>query len=211
VDTRRLLLGDWTPVVRDGIDLLRLALLAGAVPALLAGDRRGAALLLGLGGLTLVARVVALPRIYDLAFTLGMLLQGYGEVLGAYDRWAWFDTVVHVTLPFLVAPVVYLGLARIEVVPDPHERTGRSRDAGITVVTFALGLAVGALWEMVEFVLDAFAGTQLQESNTDTVRDLAADAVGALLGAGLLALWTRYSWGSVRRLPNENRFEERFS
>jgi hypothetical protein len=209
VDRRRLVLGDWNPVVRDVIDVLRLVLLAGAPVALVRGDPAGAAFLAGLGGLTVVARLVALPRLYDLAFTLGMLLQGYGEVLGAYDRWSWFDTVVHVTLPFLVSPVVYIGLARLEVVPDPHDRTGAARDAGITVVTFALGLAVGSLWEMVEFVLDALAGTQLQEGNVDTVRDLAADGVGALLGAVLLALWTRYSWGSVRRVPGENRFEER--
>lgn len=194
--------------MRDGIDVLRLIVVGGGVVALFAGERGAGALLLGLGALTLVARAVELPRLYDLAFTSGMLLQGYGEVLGAYDRWPWFDTVIHVTLPFLVAPVAYLALARIEVVPDPHDRTGRGRDVGITVLTFALGMTVGALWEMVEFALDAVVGTQLQESNTDTVRDLAADAVGALLGAALLALWTRHSWGSVRRIPGENRFEE---
>ncbi len=209
MDRRRLLLGDWNPVVRDGIDVLRAVLLAGGLVALAGGDRGGAAFLLGLGVLTLVARLVALPRLYDLAFTLAMVLQGYGEVLGAYDSWPWFDTVVHVTLPFLIAPVVYIGLARLEVVPAPHEITGAVRDAGITVITFALGLSVGALWELVEFALDALFAAGLQEDNTDTVRDLAADAVGALLGAALLALWTRHSWGSVRRLPGENRFEDR--
>jgi hypothetical protein len=208
VDIRRLILGDWTPIIRDGIDVLRILLLLSAVVAFAMGEFGAAGLLAALGALTLVARLVELPRLYDLAFTVGMLLQGLGEVLGGYDRWAWFDTAVHVALPFLVAPVVYIALARLEVVPDPHDRTGAARDAGLVVVTFALGLAVGALWEIVEWTSDAVLGTRLQESNTDTVRDLGADSIGALLGAALLALWTRYSWGSVRRIPGENRFEE---
>jgi len=42
VDARRLVLGDWTPVVRDGIDVLRLVILGGAVAYAVAG-RPGAA------------------------------------------------------------------------------------------------------------------------------------------------------------------------
>jgi hypothetical protein len=208
MDTRRLLLGDWSPLVRDGIDVLRIFLLLCAAVAFAMGDFGAGGLLAALGALTLVARLVQLPRLYDLAFTLAMAMQGLGEALGAYDRWGWFDTAVHVALPFLVAPVIYIGLARLEVVPDPQERSGAARDAGLVVVTFALGLAVGALWEMAEWSSDAVLGTRLQESNTDTVRDLGADAVGALLGAALLALWTRYSWGSVRRISGENRYED---
>jgi hypothetical protein len=56
VDTRRLLLGDWTPVVRDGIDVLRLLILGGAVGYALAGRGGAAALLAFLGAITLVAR-----------------------------------------------------------------------------------------------------------------------------------------------------------
>jgi hypothetical protein len=33
MDTRRILLGDWHPLLRDGIDVLRLALVVGAVVA----------------------------------------------------------------------------------------------------------------------------------------------------------------------------------
>jgi hypothetical protein len=112
VDTRRLILGDWTPIVRDGIDALRILLLLSAVVAFAMGEFGAGGLFAALGALTLVARLVELPRLYDLAFTVGMLLQGLGEVLGAYDRWAWFDSAVHVALPFFVAPVVYIATSR---------------------------------------------------------------------------------------------------
>jgi hypothetical protein len=51
-----------------------------------------------------VARLVNLPRIYDLSVTAGMALQGFGETLGLYDQFVHFDDLVHFTLPMLTAP-----------------------------------------------------------------------------------------------------------
>jgi len=79
---------------------------------------------------------------------------------------------------------------------------------GIFLVTLALGLAIGAVWEVIEWSSDRFLGSQLSLSNDDTVGDLIADGSGALLGAALLVAWTVYGWGSVRRIPGENRFED---
>lgn len=45
-------------------------------------------------------------------------------------------------------------------------------------------------------------------SNEDTVTDLASDSAGALAGGGLLVAWAKYGWGSVRRVPGENRYED---
>jgi hypothetical protein len=208
MDTRTLVLGDWNPLVRDGIDLLRLALLGGAAGYALAGDGGAAAVLGGLGALTVLARLVDLPRVYDLSFTLAMLLQGYGEVLGLYDAWVRFDDVVHVTLPLLTAPVLYIALARLDVVPDPRDETHVQHYVGIFVVTAALGIAMGALWEVVEWRSDAWLGTALSLSNDDTVGDLVRDTLGALAGAALLVAWSLWGWGSVRRIPGVNTHEE---
>ncbi len=79
--------------------------------------------------------------------------------------------------------------------------------AGIFVVTLAVGLAIGAVWEMIEYASDNTLGSDLQIDNDDTVGDLFADGLGALCGAALLVLWSARSWGSVRRIPGENRFE----
>ncbi len=208
MDTRRLLLGDWTPVVRDGIDVLRLLILGGAVGYALAGRGGAAALLAFLGAITLVARAVNLPRVYDLSLTLAMALQGFGEVWGLYDRFVRFDDLVHVTLPLLTAPVVYIALARLDVVPDPRDETHARHYVGIAVVTAALGIAIGGLWEIWEWRSDAWFGTQLSESNDDTNGDLVRDTIGSLAGAALLVVWARFGWGSVRRIPGVNTHEE---
>jgi len=207
VDTRRLLLGDWNGWIRDPIDLLRALLVAGAVGFALGGDG-GAALLLALAAAVAWAvRPVLLPRAYDLCVVLALTLQGWGEALGLYDSLHWFDTVVHFTVPLLGAPVLYVVLARLDVVPDPRDETHTRHYVGMAIITFALGGCVGAIWEMVEYASDGWFGSSLQEGNADTVRDLMADCAGALCGAALLVLWAQRSWGSVRRIPGENRFE----
>jgi uncharacterized membrane protein YjdF len=208
VDGRTLLLGDWTPWIRDGIDVLRLVIFAGAAVYAVAGQWGSAALLVVLGSVTLVARVVNLPRLYDLALTLGMALQGFGETLGLYDQFVRFDDLVHFTLPMLTAPVVYIALARLDVVPDPRDETHLQHYVGIGVVTAALGMSIGALWELVEWRSDAWFGTALSEDNDDTNGDLFRDTLGSLVGAGLLVAWARFGWGSVRRIPGVNTHED---
>jgi hypothetical protein len=208
VDTRRLVLGDWTPLIRDGIDVLRLVILGGAAAYALAGRSGAASVLLVLGAVTLLARAVDLPRVYDLSLTAGMALQGFGEALGLYDRFVRFDDLVHVTLPMLTAPVVYIALARLDVVPDPRDETHLRHYVGIAVVTAALGIAIGALWEVYEWRSDAWLGTQLSEGNDDTNGDLVRDTLGSLIGAALLVAWARFGWGSVRRIRGVNTHEE---
>ena len=208
MDTRRLVLGDWNAVIRDGIDVLRLAILVGAVCFWLAGDRGAASILTLLGAVTVFARLVNLPRIYDLCLTAAMALQGFGEVFGLYDAFLRFDDLVHFTLPMLTTPVVYIALARLDVVPDPRDETHLRHYAGIFLVTTSLGMAIGALWEIVEWRSDAWFGSDLSLDNDDTVGDLVRDTMGALVGAALLVVWARFGWGSVRRIPGVNTHED---
>jgi hypothetical protein len=208
VDGRKLLLGDWTPLVRDGIDMLRLALVIATVAALFAGDVDGALAFGFAAAFALLARVVNLPRPYDVGFVVVLTLHAAGEAFGWYDSLAWFDRVVHVVLPCLVAPVLYIGLARLDVLPDPRDDTHARHFVGMAIVTFCLGMAVGGLWEIVEFSSDGMLDTALSEGNSDTVGDLVADAVGSILGALLLVAWAIWGWGSVRRVTGVNTYED---
>ena len=208
VDRRKLVMGDWGPVVRDPLDVVRLVFLAGAIAFAAAGDVAGT-FNLALGLVLLVAaRFANLPRIYDLALIVALIFTQWGEAFGLYDAIVWYDRVVHVVVPMLASQVVYLCLARIEVMPDPAEETLPRHEAGMLVAVFALGLAVGALWEIFEWSSDGLFGSALSEGNTDTVGDLIADACGSLLGGALMVLWAKKGWGSVRRIPGENRREQ---
>jgi uncharacterized membrane protein YjdF len=208
MEARTVLMGDWSRVVRDPIDLLRAVFFLGAVAFLVLGEIKGVGTLLVGGIALLVARSVDLPRMYDLGFTIAMFFTGWGEALGLYDLWRPYDNVVHFVVPMLCCQVAYIALARIEVLPDMREDFVPRRDAAILTVTFALGMAIGGVWEILEWTSDQIFGSNLSMGNDDTVGDLVSDTLGSAAGGGLLVAWTKYGWGSVRRVPGENRAED---
>jgi hypothetical protein len=203
--TQRLLLGDWNRVVRDPIDVLRLALVAAAAVALVREVDGGSVTLAVCAAAGLAVRPLLLPRLYDLMVLVALAVQGLTEASGAYESVAWIDRVVHFVVPMLGSGVLYVALARLDVLPDPRERTDRRHLLGIGLVTFALGAALGAVWELVEWFSDGVFDSELQEGNEDTVGDLAMDTLGATVGGMLLVLWTVRGWGSVRRVPGTHR------
>jgi hypothetical protein len=208
MEARTVLMGDWGRVVRDPIDVLRATFFVGAAVFLIAGELKGVGNLLVGGAALLVARGVNLPRLYDLGFTVAMILTGWGEALGLYDLWKPYDNVVHFVVPMLCSQVAYIALARIEVLPDMREDFVPRHYAGIFTVTFALGVAVGGVWEIFEWVSDELFGSNLSMGNDDTVGDLISDTLGAAAGGALLVAWTKHGWGSVRRIPGDNRRED---
>jgi uncharacterized membrane protein YjdF len=208
IDTRTLVMGDWGRIVRDPLDVLRLVFAAGAVACAAAGDVAGTFNLLLAFVVLVAARIANLPRLYDLAVVVALMFTQGGEALNLYDAIAWYDRVVHFVVPLLASQIIYLCLARIEVMPDPGQETLPRHEAGMFVAVFALGLAAGALWEIFEWTSDGLFGSALSEGNTDTVGDLIADACGSLAGGALMVLWSKRGWGSVRRIPGENRRED---
>jgi hypothetical protein len=207
MEARTLLLGDWSRPVRDPIDLLRLSYVVGVPVVWLARDDYP--LNLTVSAIAVIAiRFLLLPRLYDLAFCIGFGLTGWGDALGLYEKIGFYDLIVHSLASFFFAPVLYILLARAEVLADLKQVTTAHHVVGVFVVTLALGLAVGAVWEMAEYSSDHYLGTHLAKSERDTATDLMVDGAGAAAGAALLVAWAIYGWGSVRRIPGESRREQ---
>ncbi|MGH3092934.1 MAG: hypothetical protein ACRDOG_11505 [Gaiellaceae bacterium] len=199
--SRELVLGEWTPVVRDPLDVLRGVFVVGAV-ALAAAGQSGAIPLAVAAAAVVGVRFLDLPRPFDLAFILAMALTGWGEALRLYDRFGYYDVFVHFLVPLFGAPCVYIALARLDTLPDPADASGSKRHlTGIFVVTLALGLGIGAVWEILEWSSDQTLGSNLSLGEQDTIGDLVADGAGALGGGLFLVAWATFGWGTVRRLP----------
>src|SRR5215831_19650441 len=145
-DRRRLIYGDWNWLVRDGLDVLRYAFIAGTI--VFAAQGRSDAVALGAASaVLLLARVVNLPRWFDFGLIVAMTLIAYGTALGLYGGWFYYDKIVHGISPIGYVPVIYIALVRLGVVPDPGVAIRERRVArisGIFIVTLALGVAVGA-------------------------------------------------------------------
>lgn len=196
------MIGDWrTPLLRDPVDVLRLVLLAGAVVAIFVGNLPGAVRLALTFLLVLVPRLLDVPRLFDLAFVLGMIFQGYGNLLDLFASWGPYDEIVHVVLTLAVAPLLYISLVRLEAAPDLGAETlGRDRLAVFTI-TLALGVTAGTLYELYEWLAVNAFGADLEIGYGDTIGDLFANLVAAAVGGTLLVAWAVFGWSTTRRVP----------
>jgi uncharacterized membrane protein HdeD (DUF308 family) len=201
-DSRRLVYGDWTWFVRDGLDVLRLAFVAGTIVFAVQGDPDTGALTAA-AAVLLVARVIDLPRWLDFGLIVAISLIAWGTALGLYGHWFYYDKVVHGLSPVGYVPVLYIALVRLGVVPDPGQAIRERRVAqiaGIFIVTLAVGMAVGAGYESVEWLEDKFGilGGNFVKGLWDTETDLLCDTGGSFLGALFLTIWALRGWSSRR-------------
>ena len=155
-----------------GIGLLALAVIAAMVMGKWWGVLMLAAFLAAAVGF--VAFEDRLPALFDLLLVAAALVNALGWVLDLYTRVPGYDEVAHAFTIFAVT--LSLGFLAYHSMRAQF----RGRGALYVLAIASFGLAVGALWEMVEWT---FIGTL-----RDPVADLMMDAIGAL-AAGLLAAW----------------------
>ena len=175
---------------RAAADVLRLAAVASLVWAVLGREWVNAALFaLVVGGL-LLPRLLRSWSVLDLVYAGVVLFAAWSAVLDLYVAYNWLDVVVHAVATGLVTVTVHRLLVRTGVLPPPdateHRRAGpRRAGLGVVVTVLALGMALGVLWEVGEWLGHTYLDERIQVGYDDTMGDLLADALGALV-AGLV-------------------------
>lgn len=121
----------------------------------------------------------------DIALQLVVLVAAWSNVFDLYRTIGVWDILVHFACTGVLTLAGYLFLARSGAVAAP-----RSRGAtvlGTLVVAVILGLALSALWEMVEWAGWRFISGEIHVSYQDTIGDMAAGGTGALVAGIVLA------------------------
>lgn len=101
-----------------------------------------------------------------------------GEEANFYDRFWWWDLIFHTFAGLAFGLVGYMILVLTY-------RKHAVRLAPLFTSIFAISFAVtlSALWEILEFIIDQLLGTNMQPSASDTMWDLVAGLIGALVSA----------------------------
>jgi uncharacterized membrane protein YjdF len=119
------------------------------------------------------------------AFVFGALF--LGEVQRFYERFWWWDGLLHFGSGLLLG---LLGFMLIYLLNEDARVHLSVRPGFMALFAFCFALSLGALWELFEFGMDTAIGLQMQKpvegdpsGLTDTMRDLATDALGALIAS----------------------------
>jgi uncharacterized membrane protein YjdF len=160
-----------------------------------------------------LARVISLPRFYDASVILVMFLLAWGSALSIYGSWGFYDNLVHFITPLLTTGMFYLLLVRLGVLPDFHDLKQLHHRIGFFLTVLALGMAIGAGWEVIEWTLDQFSDVGRVASADDTATDLISDTLGSAGSALILVLWSLGNHSMLRRpgaeLASKNFFATR--
>ncbi|MDG2176488.1 MAG: hypothetical protein P8M72_10240 [Gammaproteobacteria bacterium] len=165
--------------------LLKALLILGAVFLFIAGQYQAVVetlliLCITFMPLVLDARLqVKIPYEFEtLAILFAYLSLFLGEVLDFYNRFWWWDIVLHISSGFLLG---ITGFLLVYVLNEDKKINFDLSPFFIALFAFMFAMGFGGIWEIFEFSLDELFGLNMQKSGLqDTMWDLIVDAIGAL-------------------------------
>lgn len=139
-----------------------------------------------IAGLIFVQAILAwkqfLPRPFMYLFPLiaFLMVLGSDDLLSLYSYYPWYDKIVHFLVEFVLTMLAFNLLV--------NNRLEIKNRIIFSAIIVSIGIALGALWEVVEWFLTFIVPATFEYTATDTATDLIIDSLGAIL-AGILAYW----------------------
>lgn len=171
-----------------GADVLRGAALVSVVAGAASYGWVGFALFFLVLGATMLPRALGAPAALDASYCLSLLLGAWAAQLDWYLAISWLDLVAHAVATGLIAAMAHLALVLVGAVPalDGPSRLPRGR-LGAGVLTATAGVTLALVWELLEWAGHTWVDERIQVGYADTLGDLAAGSVGAVVAGVLVA------------------------
>ena len=100
-----------------------------------------------------------------------------GYLFDLYAAFWWFDRALHAAT--ILALTFWLAVIFVS------EGIREARTVLFVFLVASMGVAIGALWEVAEWVFDRFASGDVIKGKDDTVIDIVMDTIGAVAAAAL--------------------------
>ncbi len=123
--------------------------------------------------------IMTLPLAFVVAIEIAIFLHGYGVLMLRYDHLAWYDSLTHTISSIVVGLCVFYGLMTINS-SDPKVNLGRN---GMSILIVLIMMSFSVYWEVFELIVDMLAGTNMQYSPFDTMRDMVSNFIGSVVVA----------------------------
>ena len=129
---------------------------------------------------------VYLPARLEIIMTLFIFAaQILGEMNGFYDKFFWWDTILHLTSGIILG---LFGFLFVYLLNEKGDANVNLSPVFVVIVAFCVAITVGVFWEIFEFSADRLLGYNMQrfrepwqDGLVDTMGDLIIDTVGAFI------------------------------
>jgi len=159
---------------------------------------------------------IKIPTIFQIVILLFIFASMYlGELHDFFYKYSWWDTMLHSVSAVILA---YIGFLLIFTLNRDKQINIKLSPFFIALFTFCFALTVGTIWEIFEYLVDAFFGMNMQKARgletfidgikvcdtrlgvIDTMRDLIVDSLGALFVSISAYFYTK------KKMLNESKF-----
>lgn len=140
------------------------------------------------------------PSLIDTLILVYLFLGTYlGSFKSFFEEIWWWDILLHLLMGINIALISFSIIFRLKEV-KAHVQLSPFM---IAFFSFAISMAAGGIWEIIEYVLDTFFGFELQQPHPDTMIDLIFVFIGGLVVSAGGYLYAKY--------PRANMIELMFS
>lgn len=177
--------------MKEGFRLASRAMQAGmvgmAISSIFTGDYTyvpAAAVALAISVLPSIIRrdlKLVLPVELNFWIVLALFTHIIGSFSGFYDNLPGWDHLTHAMSASLVAALGFVVVVAI----DKYAESIYLPPAFLAVFIVMFTMAIGVIWEIMEYIVDEATGSLLQYSLADTMVDLLFDTIGGLLVASV--------------------------
>ena len=123
-----------------------------------------------------------LPTLFDLIFVIAALINAGGWAWDLYNKPGPYDEIAHFYTIFAITLAVGFMLY------DELMESFYTHRVLFIITIASLGIALGALWEVTEWLADFLTPKQIVSGLFDTITDIMLDSLGAIVAA-FLNLW----------------------
>lgn len=155
-------------------------------------------------------------RIYLLFVTAALLL---GEIGGFFVYVSWWDSALHLISGSLIGIV---GFSLIDILNKSNSDKFKLSPIFVALFVFCFSLAVGVIWEIIEFTVDALTESNMQrfkdsvtgelwlgrKALTDTMKDFILNTIGATIISILGYIDLRRKTGMISKMSLKKDIKE---
>jgi hypothetical protein len=140
------------------------------------------------------------PSLIDTLVLVYLFLGTYlGSFKSFFEEIWWWDILLHLLMGINIALISFAIIFRLKEI-KAHVQLSPFM---IAFFSFAISMAAGGIWEIIEYILDTFFGFELQQPHPDTMIDLIFVFIGGLIVSAGGYLYAKY--------PRANMIELLFS